>query len=109
MNEPTIADLPCRCCDGRGLFPRHVDAHTLVITEYHDWTCPICQARGVMRLQFPDVSVNCGPCQGTGRRYKKVYTNSTCEKCETCGGFGLLSMTGVVKLWQDGRWKGAWR
>jgi DnaJ-class molecular chaperone len=71
MNEPTIADLPCRCCDGRGLFPRHVDAHTLVITEYHDWTCPICQARGVMRLQFPDVSVNCGPCQGTGRRYKK--------------------------------------
>ena len=99
MAEPTIADLPCRYCDGEGRDPRLVDPKTLVIEQYKDRACQLCDGRGIVRLQFLDTPTNCRLCEGTGRKAGgPAYGTHVCSPCAHCRGIGYLTISGMITV-----------
>lgn len=91
QKKESIAEVPCRHCDGEGRSPSETDKESLKVIKFGDYPCPVCNGRGILRLKFPDTPTNCGPCRGTGR--------TKYGKCSHCRGYGMLSLTGsVIKL-----------
>lgn len=101
MSDGTIAEIPCRYCDGGGREPRLIDIETRAVTEFYQTKeCPVCSGRGMLRVSFPDTPTNCGPCRGTGRI---PFSGSiVSQQCYTCRGIGLLSLTGSVYKYTRG-------
>ena len=81
--------LHCRFCTGTGRLPNGL-GDDLAILGFHDRPCELCAGKGVLRLVSSDLPVNCGPCQGTGRRL------GIDRRCPTCQGFGVLALTGTL-------------
>jgi hypothetical protein len=90
--------IRCRYCNATGRRPRFMNPDDLEVTEFSDIRCDVCNGKGMLRLKSPDIPVNCGPCQGTGRM--KSFLSSTMWSsitCSYCRGFGILALTGSVE------------
>jgi DnaJ-class molecular chaperone len=105
--------IRCRYCDGTGRQPRKIDIDDLSIKSFASdpSTCPVCQAKGMLRLSSPDVPCNCGTCRGTGRMSGTFGSDpsphismddwfkqnrDSAKPCYRCEGYGILSLTGSV-------------
>ena len=94
-----VVEVPCRYCDGDGREPSTMVRDTLSILVYNNSPCSVCRGRGMLRFQIPDTPTNCGTCQGTGREdwIQNMMMSCYVKKCRSCGGFGILSLTGKIR------------
>ncbi|MBN1262361.1 MAG: hypothetical protein JXB35_16900 [Anaerolineae bacterium] len=87
----------CAFCGGRGLKPYKMKGWE--IETYHNQeVCPICDGKGVLKLQADDLLIPDARCQGTGHEpynAQQVYHD---RACETCQGLGVRSLTGDVRV-----------
>jgi len=86
--------ISCRYCDGNGRQPGQMLGDGKVV-NWRDRACEVCSGKGMLRVESDDIPTNCGPCFGHGRRRG---SNFGAEKCRTCSGVGVLSVTGDIKV-----------
>lgn len=97
--------MSCRPCEGTGKRFWHLLSDLSVWTWHRgDRKCDVCEGRGVVRFESPDVPIEHGACHGTGRMrlesspaaiaygYPKIYSTW----CRGCYGYGILSLSGKI-------------
>jgi DnaJ-class molecular chaperone len=98
----TLADgtylVACGLCQGRGLLPYHT-RDWQILDYWDDTACHLCRGKGLLRVQVVDLPIPDARCQGSGlARPTANCTGGRDERCPTCYGSGVRSLTGEVKL-----------
>jgi DnaJ-class molecular chaperone len=95
--SPTSFMIRCNFCEGRGVKPNKMDYSRWKVTDWYEGSaCSICNGKGVLRVDSPDIPVYDGVCHGTG--HGLTYNSTAGLRCDKCGGVGVRSLTGELKV-----------
>jgi DnaJ-class molecular chaperone len=86
--------INCGFCGGHGFVPDCMDDWK--ITAWSGSQCPVCDGKGVLRVESPDIPVYHLSCRGTGHLGEDEP--DLLQKCTTCHGVGVMSLSGQLKV-----------